>query len=272
MPHAPHSVLRDKRGFTIIEILIFSAIFVVIMTSFISIFVVITRVQTRSSAASEVNQQSQFLLQQIQYYIERSSLVELAQDVVTSTLKLRMPSAAEDPTWIYLSSNTVYLRQATATAQALTSSKVNVAALNFTNRSNAPAHDSVNVSFTVANNTSNLQQQFSETLSTSIARVSAATFDSNVVPSSTATYKLGVSGNIWSSVNDLINFSGSNVGVNLGAGNPSQTFEVGNSAGGGDIYVSGAGRGIILKSPGGTCVKLTYTNNGQLATSSFTCT
>lgn len=223
-------LFSKKKGLSLIEVLIFVAIFSVIMVAFITILVVITRIQTRQQAAAEVNQQSQFLLQQVQYYIERSSLVELNQDVATSTLKLRMAASSEDPTYIYLSGSTVYLQQtATGTAQAMNSSKVTVSNLNFfVKRSNPPGHDSVSVSFTVAYNTASIQQKFSETLQTAIARVSAATFDSNVVPSSTATYKLGVSGSIWSSVNDLIYFSGSNVGI--GVSSPGQTLEVNGGA------------------------------------------
>jgi len=217
-----------RKGFSLIELLLFAAIFAIIAVAFITILVTIVAIQTRQQAAIEVNQQSQFLLQQIQYYIESSSLVELNQDSATSTLKLRMSASSTDPTYIYLSGNAVYLRQTdSGAAQALNSNRVNVSNLNFfAKRSNPPGHDSVSVSFTVAYNTANVQQQFSETLQTAVARVSAATFDSNVIPSSTATYKLGVSGNVWSSVNDIINFSGSNVGIGIGVTSPQQTLEV----------------------------------------------
>lgn len=147
----------------------------------------------------------------------------------------------------------------------------------FTKHSNPPGHDSVSVSFMVAYNTTNIKQQFSQTLQTAIARVSAASFDSNIIPLSSAQYKLGVSGNIWSSVNDVINFSGSNVyfnGVSVGVGLvPTQLFQVGGGGVAGDVYVGNAGNGLILKKPDGSaCVRLYYSNAGQLATSSITCT
>jgi len=247
--------------------------FAVIVVAFITMLVAILRVWSRQSGAAEVNQQSQFLLQQIQYYVERSSLVELPQDVATTTLKLRMAAASEDPTYIYLSSGAIYIRKTdSGTAQALTTPKVTVSSLAFTKRSNAPSHDSVSVSVTVDYNTPNPVQRFSQALQTAVARVSAATFDSNVVPSSTATYNLGVAGQIWSSVNNIIYFNGQNVGI--GATSPTQLLQVGVGGGAtGDVYVAGGGNGIILKAPNGTsCFKITVTNGGQIATSSVTCT
>jgi competence protein ComGC len=217
--------LHTRAGFTIMELLIFSAIFALVMISFITILVAITRIQSRQSAVAEVNQQSQFLLEQIQYYVERSSLVEMNQDVVTSTLKLRMAASAEDPTYIYVSSSMVYLKQtATGTPQALTTSRVNVTSLVFTKHSSASGHDSVSVSFVVANNTPNVTQQFSEALRTAIARVSAATFDSDIRASSSNMYVIGAAGQEWKSINNTIFFSGSNVGI--GTASPQQTLEV----------------------------------------------
>ncbi len=118
---------RSRRGFSALETLIFVVIFTIIMLVFVTILVTVLRVQSRQGAVAEVNQQSQFLLQQIQYYVERSSLVQLDQDVATTTLKLRMAASSEDPTYIYLSSGAVYLKQTdSGAAQALTTSKVNV--------------------------------------------------------------------------------------------------------------------------------------------------
>ncbi len=218
-------VISRKSAFTLIELLLFAAIFVVIMIAFITMFVTITRVGTTQTAAAEVNQQGDFLLRQLQYYIEQSSLVELNQDAVTSTLKLRMAASSTDPTRIYLSGNMVYLQQTDGgTPFPLTSSKVNVTSLTFTKRSNPPALDAVSIAFSVAYNTSNTQQQFSRNLNTTIARVNAATFDANVLPTSTATYKLGANGQVWASVNDIIYFSGSSTGI--GIASPGQTLEV----------------------------------------------
>ncbi|MBU6500211.1 MAG: hypothetical protein KGJ89_00020 [Patescibacteria group bacterium] len=239
-----HRVVVFSKGFSLIELLIFSAIFALIMISFISIFVAVINVNARQSAAADVNQQSQFLLQEIQYYTERASLIDMPQDTSTSTLKIWLGIKSQDPTYIYASGTTVYLKQTdSGTPQALTTSKVSVSNLSFTRRSNAPSHDSVSISFMVAYANPSAKQQFSQALQTAIARVSAATFDSNVIPSSTATYKLGQSGLIWSSINDVINFSGSNVGI--GTASPHSVLEVS----GGNISITTAGNSLIIKDP-----------------------
>ncbi len=208
-----YSFLRSRRGFSLVELLLFSAIFAIVIVSFIGILVTVLSIQAQQAATAEVTTQSGFLLQQIESLVERSSLIEMPQDVATTTLKLRMPSPAEDPTILTLVGSSIIITQGNQTPGALTSNKVIVSGLAFTKHSNAPSHDSVSVSFTVSNNSPSIKQKFVETLSTAVARVSAATFDSNVIPSSTAVYDLGVAAQIWRSVNNILYFSGSNVGI-----------------------------------------------------------
>jgi len=212
-------------GFTIIELLIFSAIFSLMTVSFLTALVSAIQIQTKQNATSEVNQQSQLLLDTVQYYVQTASLVELPSDMATTTLKLRMSASSADPTYIYSANNLVYLKQTeNGTAQSLTSGKVSVSNLTFTKRANNPGHDSVNVVFTIAYNATTPGQYFLQNLQISVARVGAATFDSNVLPASNNTYNLGVSSQTWQSINNTLYFSGSNVGI--GVSSPGQTLEV----------------------------------------------
>ena len=226
-PYSQFLIHNSARGFTVIELLIFSAIFAVVSIAFVAILLTVTRVQVREMSIAEVSQESQFLLQSIQRYIEQSSLIEMPTDVPTSTLKLRMPSLANDPTYVYLSSSTVYVKETNGgVAVPLTSQRVLVSSMSFTRRENAAGHDSVAVSFIVEYNTSNIQQKASRALTTAIARVSAATFDSDIRASSTNIYKIGAAAQEWQSINSTIFFSGSNVGIGSGAVSPQQRLEV----------------------------------------------
>jgi hypothetical protein len=147
----------------------------------------------------------------------------------------------------------------------LTSNHVKVANLSFVRHANPPSHDTVSISFTMSYNASSLQQAFSQSFQTAVTQVSAATFDSNLLPSSTATYSIGASGNIWNSINGVIYFSGSNVGVGTNA--PQASLDVS----GGNIFVDTIGRGIKLRDPSGNCWLVTPNASGTLLTSSVSC-
>ena len=218
-------IFGSNRGFTIIELLIFSAIFSIMAISFLSVLVSSVQIQMRQNATSEVTRQSQLLLDTIQYYVQTASLVETPADTATSTLKLRMASSTIDPTYIYLSGNTAYLQQTDgAGAQPLTSNKVSISNLTFTKRANSPGHDSVSVGFTIAYSSPTAQQTFLQNLNISVARVGAATFDSNITPATNKTYTIGSVAQDWKSINNTIYFSGSNVGI--GISTPAQSLEI----------------------------------------------
>jgi hypothetical protein len=170
-----------------------------------------------------VNEESQFLLQKIQYYVQLSSSVSTTQDVATSTLTLRMPASTTDPTIIGLSNGAAYIQQAGGALQPLTSNRVTVSSLSFTRHANPPGHDSVSVAFTLAYNASKVKQMFVQALQTSVARVSAATFDSGVYPTGVSG-ALGSQTQIWNPINGVINFVGTNVGIN--ALSPQEALEV----------------------------------------------
>lgn len=215
--------LSSRKAFTLIKILVAVGIFTVVIIAFITMFVTVTRVQVQQSSAAEVNQQSQFVLQELQYYIEGSSLVDMPTDTATTTLKLWPTASSSSPTYITLSGGTLYLQQGGGSLQPLTSNKITISNLSFIKHSNPPGHDSVDISFTLAYNTSNIQQAFSELLTTSVARVSAATFDTGVYPSVSGE-PMGTAASLWSPINGVIYFNNSNVGI--GAASPQQALQV----------------------------------------------
>jgi type II secretory pathway pseudopilin PulG len=204
-----------KDGFTLIELLIFTGIFTGLALIVTSILVIVTRIQSRESGVAEVTSQSNFVLRTVQDTVERASMIDMTQDSASSTLALRMASSSVDPTYIYLSSGTVYLKETSSgTPVALSSSRVTVSTLQFTRRSHAGSSDTVSVTMQMDFNTSNLQQRFSQLFMTGVRKVSAAVFDSNITPSVT-NLTLGTSGLPWKSINGTIYFNGTNVGVGI---------------------------------------------------------
>ena len=173
--------MSARRGFTIIELLVFAAIFSVVMIGFITVLIAVVRVQSRQASATDVETQGQFLLQQFQYYIQSARLVDMPQDAATGTLKLRTSTSSLDPTFITLATGTVYLQQGVGGAlQALTSNKVTVSSSSFVRHYNlsgssaAYGTDSVSYSFTMAANNTNGTQQYSQTFQSSAAVLTPA--------------------------------------------------------------------------------------------------
>ncbi len=92
---------RRRSAFTLIELLVFVAIFAVVVGVFVTILVELVAVQSQQSVSSEVSQQGQYLLQQIQYYVENARLVDMPLDTPQSALTLRESNISTDPTIIY---------------------------------------------------------------------------------------------------------------------------------------------------------------------------
>lgn len=213
----------SRKGFSTIELLLFAAIFALVSISFISILVAVVRVQAKQSASNEVNQQSDFVLAQVQRLVEQSSYIEGTSAVASSGVMLRMASSSVDPTSIWVSDSKVWLKQGNDAAQALTTDAVTVANATFTKRSNPGGKDALSVNLTISNAQATTRQ-VARFLDVLVTRVSAASFDADVLPSSSNAYKLGASGQLWSNINDVIYFSSGNVGI--GSASPNAKLEV----------------------------------------------
>jgi type II secretory pathway component PulJ len=94
---------NSRSGFTIIELLIFSAIFALVTISFLSVLVAVVRVQSRQGASTDVNQQSDFVLATVQRLVEQSSQIEGTANTAVTDITLRMASSSQDPSRLYLS-------------------------------------------------------------------------------------------------------------------------------------------------------------------------
>ncbi len=95
-------LLKNRQGFTLIEVLIYSVIFSIVAGLATSILLILTRVNQKQSATAEVNDQLNFVMQKIQYLVKQSSNIEISTGITTSTLKLRMENSSQDPTCLSL--------------------------------------------------------------------------------------------------------------------------------------------------------------------------
>lgn len=240
---------KSGAGFTLLELVIFMAIFTLIAVSFVAVLISILRVQNRETSLAEVNRQSQFIMTTLQRYIEESSLIETeVSDTPTSTLVLRMASSTDysyspNPpplgtytfspspaqTFIYLADGKIYLKDfQNGDPQPLTSDRVTVDKLDFKKHANLGGHDSVDIVLSLHYNSPNIQKRFAQLLQTSVARINAATFDSDIMPSSTlSSLNIGSTGSPWKSINGIIKFSSGNQNVGIDTlSDPNSTFKL----------------------------------------------
>ncbi|MCL5016500.1 MAG: prepilin-type N-terminal cleavage/methylation domain-containing protein [Patescibacteria group bacterium] len=243
-----------KSGFTLVELLIYIAIFSIVGGIMLGILNRSIRSNQAEVASNEVTSQLNSLLTTIQNQVNLSSNIEVYQNLnnlssSTSTgsfLELRMNSTSTDPTCIYLGTSTVYMVQgATSTtnaaqcnlsdASSLTTSQVLVNNLTFTKITVAGGHASVSISAQITYNSSNPTFAISKTLQSAIGRVSAATFDDNLLPNADNTFDVGQispdlrwrNGNFAGTVTVGTGSSGGDLGI--GTESPQTTFQVGGS-------------------------------------------
>ena len=219
------------------EILIYTAIIGITTSAFTSIILVVARIQKQQNSTIEVNNQLNFVLSTIQRLVRESSHVEIATGTPITTLKLRTRDSLRDPTLITVSGGKVSLKEGASLPVYLTNDAVVADNLSFLKITSYPGHDNVQIDITLSYNTQNLQQQFSKALTSVVARASAATFDSDMVPGSDNAYDVGLSNNRWQD----LNLSGN--------------LTVGGEAKISGISGDGTGKVVCVKSDGnlGTC-------------------
>lgn len=264
---------KSGAGFTLIELIIYMAIFGVSAVFLVSILTSVTRTQVRQASGNEVNQQISFVASTIQRLVRSASVIGNDAGVASTTLVLRMASSTLDPTKIYVdaSSTAIYLQEANSTPIRLTDDKVAVGNFSVIKQEPSGGLAVVHVDLTLDYQTTAERARASRTWKGAIARISAATFDSSILPNASGNLNVGSASLLWA---DAYFSNSVTIGTNgeLGVGgSPSGLSTTKIFVTNGDIGFSTSTYGIILKSSGSNCFRLGITNTGSLSTSSVTC-
>lgn len=187
-----------RRGFTLIEILIYTGIFAIISSLLVGILVTFSRIDAAQNATAEVANQANFILSQIRRLTASASAFEVKDVAGQKELWLYPKNYTTAPTKISLAGGAITLSELGAPAAPLTTSRVVVDSLSFTGYSNPPGADVVAVDMVLSYNAGSPAESHTRTFRTAIARVSAATFDTDLVPGS-GTADVGLSGSRWDS-------------------------------------------------------------------------
>ncbi|MFH1193179.1 MAG: type II secretion system protein [Candidatus Jorgensenbacteria bacterium] len=271
MPSHKHS----QSGFTLIELLIYGAIFSVAAVFLVNILTAVTQTQLRQTSVNEVNQQLTFVAGTVQRLVRESSAVENDAGVSSTTLVLRMPSSTLDRTFVYASGTAVYLEQGSSTigaaaASLLTNDKVTVTEFSVKRFENPGGLSVVQFDIALSYNSSSTKSKVTRTWSGAVARISAATFDSSLLPATGGTLDVGGASYNWNNAyfsGDVTIGTDGQVGVGVAASALSTT-KIKST---GDVGFSTSTYGLILMSPNSTCYRVTVNNAGTLTTTATTC-
>lgn len=236
-------IKNRKKGFTLVEILIYVAVFTVSSIFLVGILTIIIRTQVRQSTLNEVNSQLSFAVHTIQQAIQSASSIENNTGVASNTLTLRTQLSTEDKIKIYTdpSDKILYIEtipdgSMNGSRVAITNARVQVSNFSVTRHENDGGIAVMQIDLMIDSTGTNPQSVISRVWRGAVSRVSAATFDSNILPTG-GSLTLGASGSpTW---DRLYLGDGS-------AGTPSFTF--GSDSGLG-FFRSGNGLGISV---GGT--------------------
>ncbi len=199
---------KYNSGFTLVEILIYTGIFAIISSLLTGILVTFTRIDASQNATAEVGSQANFVLSQIRRLTAASSAFEVRDIAGQKELWLYSRGYTTNPTKISLvvispTEKYISLSEAGGPATPLTTSRVLADSLSFAKYGNPPGPDVVSVDMSLSYNAGSPAESHTRNFRTAIARVSAATFDTDLVPG-TPSADVGLAGSRW----DMGYFSG----------------------------------------------------------------
>ncbi|MDD4333102.1 MAG: prepilin-type N-terminal cleavage/methylation domain-containing protein [Patescibacteria group bacterium] len=169
-------LISQKSGFTFIETLIYLAIVGLVVVGLVSFALSISGTQNKNYAVQEAQVNARIAIDIISQRIKASSGVNIGASVFGSdpgVLSLSMADAGKNPTIINLNQDdgTLQITEGASAPVALTSNKVKVTNLVFTNLGHVNKRRNIGVDITVAYNADNsdIYFNYSESLHTAVS-------------------------------------------------------------------------------------------------------
>lgn len=204
--------LTKRSGFTLIELMVYTAVFVVTAGLLTGILITISGSQSRENAAFEVTRQLQFVTQKIQYSVRDASNIVSAYEgsvktnpcVNFCTLEILVRNKIQNPDLSYSNTvkfssdaNGVYMTEGSNPKVLLTTPSVTVSSLKFSTVPNPGGISTVTIDLNLAYSSNEARLAVTKRLTSAIAHVSAATFDSDLLPDTSGGRNIGSSASPW---------------------------------------------------------------------------
>ncbi len=165
----------NKKGFTLIETLIYVAIIGGIVGTFISFSLNISNARNKTYSQEEVQANTRMAMDLITQKIQSASSINIVSStfgVNPGVLYLTMASSTLNPTIINLSKiyGQLQIKEGNVSTTAITTNRVQVANLVFTNLSASSTRENIGLNITVQYTTSSdVNYGFSQSLQTSVS-------------------------------------------------------------------------------------------------------
>ncbi len=182
--------MTNRRGFTLVELVIYVGIFGIIAAFLVGTLITAVRVENRELVSNELSQQLKFVLDTVSRQVRDSSVIDKVYEGTNEAstcatfcaVKLRMKDSTLDPTVIRSDATAIYMKQGTNAEMALTNTKVKINSLILAKSTPGGGKATLQINASLQYVSTNPQLAITKTLSGAVGRVSAATFDSDLLP------------------------------------------------------------------------------------------
>ncbi|MEX2053992.1 MAG: type II secretion system protein, partial [Candidatus Colwellbacteria bacterium] len=209
--------MKSKKGFTLVEILVYASILAITAGLLTAVLTNTLRIRNREANSTELAQQLNFVMNNIQSLINESSVIDAVYatneadiDDQSSpctdltdfcTVKLRFAGDALDPTWVQATAGGINLVRGddsendgsldNATTSQLTGSNITVDHLRFTKFVFEGGHDSLRIDMAFTINDGNPQFAVTRSIQSAVGRATAAIFGDHLLPNADDTFDVG---------------------------------------------------------------------------------
>jgi len=158
------NILKNKKGFTLVELLLYIAIVGVLVGSVGATFLLYSNGKTKAKVIADVEYSGNYTSRLIEQTIrDASSIVSPATSTASGTMSLAMASSTLNPTVFKVISNRLYITEGVGSAIPLTPALYTISSSTFINSSKPNSSGSVSYSFTMGNISNNNNFSYQQT-------------------------------------------------------------------------------------------------------------
>lgn len=164
--------MRNNRGFTLVEMLLYISLAGILIVVLISMFTLSLNARLKNQSMSEVNQQGIAAIEYMTNTLRNATAyTSPAAGASANSLTATVPTASLSPTIFSLNGTILQVKEGAAAAIPLTNSNVQITALSFKNlsRTSTPGVVQINLTVSKTNPSSRNEFDYQKTFTTSVA-------------------------------------------------------------------------------------------------------